>query len=157
MHNTSEEMFLYSKWAFQKLSLEESLASLRDGFITLPPSINELSFVLKRCRKRKEKSLTLSVYAYICELGLERERSVGNYLVLMLAESTGCVHYSRQVFDRLKVRNELSWNSLINSYANSSTPQHAFTMYENMEFDPSGHTFVAIAKACARLRDLERG
>eukprot|EP00250_Pteridium_aquilinum_P017996 c23889_g3_i1 orf=792-1706(+) len=123
------------------------------------PSVEDIANTLHQCWRQRDQVLTLRTYAYMCNNGLEAHRLLGNYLVLMLNE-VGNTHIAQQVFDRLTHRPERSWNSLISGYINSEKPQKALILYERMEDNsiiPSGHTFVALLKACTKLKDWERG
>eukprot|EP00250_Pteridium_aquilinum_P021071 c25021_g19_i1 orf=3-683(-) len=92
--------------------------------------------------------------------GLQTHELLGNYLVLMLVE-VGSIRDAQQVFSGLPCRNEWSWNSLINGCIKCGKPQHALNLYQRMCAEdsviPSGHTFVAVLKACAKLRNLREG
>lgn len=64
------------------------------------------------------------------------------------------------VFNRLVHQNEHSWIALILGYIECRQTQHSLKLYEKMQEDsirPSTHSLIALLKACARLKDVERG
>eukprot|EP00250_Pteridium_aquilinum_P019911 c24623_g1_i1 orf=676-1593(+) len=140
-------------------SLDEVLSLLDNG---IPPhlSFEELVDLLHKCRKERNRAHALRLHAYMCKNGLETDESLGSYLVLMLAE-TEIMHNAHGVFDGLVRRNELSWKSLITGYIRCGKPHYALSLYQEMQKDncvrPMGNTFVALLKACAKLRKLEQG
>ena len=139
------------------LKLEEMLASVED----LPryPSIETIGYMLQKCREEKNGFSTRRLYDYIQKFGLENHPSIGNYLVPMLADA-GNVCDAHKVFHNLDFPNEYSWNSLITCFIKYGDPQKAFILYQKMcisSVKPTAYTFVALLKACANLKDVERG
>ena len=63
------------------------------------------------------------------------------------------------VFYRLVDQNKYSWNSFITCYIECGELQHAFLLHQKMEdsIHPSRHTFMALLKACAWLKNTQRG
>eukprot|EP00250_Pteridium_aquilinum_P006432 c16361_g3_i4 orf=678-1229(+) len=141
------------------LSLDEALASLEDG-TQLHPSLDDFARFMLKCRTAKDRASAQRLHSCLRKIGLEEHALLGNHLVVMLVE-VGSMHDAQQVFDGLAHRNERSWNSLIIGYNKCGKPHLALAMYEKMLKDafshPNGHTFVAILKACGKLKDLEMG
>eukprot|EP00250_Pteridium_aquilinum_P002682 c12907_g1_i1 orf=451-924(+) len=122
--------------------------------------VEDIVCTLQRCRKARDWSQLLRLHVHLHKCGLETHIVVGNHLVQMLVEA-GSMYDAHQVFDMLVYRSEHTWTSLIAGYVKCGNPQHALKVYEDMQKDsyvhPSGHTFVALLKACTKLKDLERG
>eukprot|EP00250_Pteridium_aquilinum_P019063 c24275_g6_i1 orf=480-1427(+) len=140
------------------LSLENEPISLEDD--SLPqPSIEELLCIVWKCKEAKSLVSALRLHAYMYKIGLEAHRSLGNRLVSMFV-TVGSMSYAQKIFDTLVYKSESSWNSLINGYVKCGKPRRALALYENMQqisLPPSRHTFVALLKACTKLKDVERG
>eukprot|EP00250_Pteridium_aquilinum_P013764 c21560_g1_i1 orf=43-966(+) len=145
-----------SNWEI--LTLEQVLASLERHLLQL--SVNDLVSILYKCRKTKNPGLVLRLHAYLRAHELEVHATLGNHLVSSLVE-LGSIRDAQQIFDRLSHRSQCSWNSLITHYVKSGDFKRAFVLYEHMQADgtvlPSRHTFIALLKACAKLKDKERG
>lgn len=139
------------------LTLEETLVSL-EGVIDIP-SVDNFTSILHRCRKEKNLAYANHVHTHICEKGLEVHKSLGNHLVPMFVDCGSAVN-AQQVFNRLNYCNEFSWTSLIEGYIESGDSQHALILYEKMKDQhvyPSRYTFMALLKACTKLKCLEKG
>lgn len=123
-------------------------------------SVDDFVGILQRCRKARDRSRALRLHVYMSKCGLLTHMSLGNYLVVMVADS-GSIHDAQHIFDMLVCRSEHAWTSLIAGYVQIGKPEHALAMYEEMRNDssvhPSAHTFVALLTACTKLGNLERG
>eukprot|EP00250_Pteridium_aquilinum_P021348 c25097_g11_i1 orf=2-610(-) len=144
------------KSSWETLTVQEALVLLEQG---PPPSVEDFVYILQKCRKDKILENGVRLHTYMRDHGLEAHRSLGNYLVPMLVD-VGRINDAQEVFDRLAYRNEYSWNSLLTGYVKCGKSQHALSLYQKMQDDslhPSGHTFVALLNACAKLRDEKNG
>lgn len=84
---------------WEMLSFEEALASFE--LKPYPPSVEDVTCILLKCRKEKNPTYTLRLNAYYMrKTGLEANRFVGNYLVPMLMEG-GRICHAEHVFNRL--------------------------------------------------------
>eukprot|EP00250_Pteridium_aquilinum_P018650 c24150_g7_i1 orf=3-305(-) len=63
--------------------------------------------------------------------------------------------------NRMVPQNRLSPDSIITGYLKLGKLRHALTLFRYMQKSESahlcGHTFVDLLKACAKLKDLDRG
>eukprot|EP00250_Pteridium_aquilinum_P034101 c7043_g1_i1 orf=3-533(-) len=120
----------------------------------------DLICMLDRCRREKYPEDALYLHAFICSNGLDTQPLLGTCLVSLMVE-VGTMCHAQQVFDRLGYRAQESWDFLISGYVKYGEFHHAFTLYQKVEKDDSLHlssyTFVALLKATAKLKDLERG
>eukprot|EP00250_Pteridium_aquilinum_P021298 c25084_g10_i2 orf=2-265(+) len=82
-----------------------------------------------------------------CDLG------IGYMLVDMYAKN-GLLAKAQEVFDRLPVRDLVSWNALIAGYSEHRCGQEALDCFERMQLEdiaPDVITFAAVLKACGIL------
>eukprot|EP00250_Pteridium_aquilinum_P021523 c25151_g8_i1 orf=2-613(-) len=159
MHKKKMMMKMRPGGCWRMLSLEEAVHSLEED--RLPqPSVEDFACILQRCGKERDHTLAHRLHAYMRRTGLESHPLLGNFLIPMLA-GVGSMHSAQHVFNRLIQRNEWSWNSLIAGYVNCGKSERAISLYHQMQREdtarPSGHTFVAILKACTKLKDLDKG
>ncbi|XP_057830827.2 pentatricopeptide repeat-containing protein At2g03880, mitochondrial-like [Cryptomeria japonica] len=65
-----------------------------------------------------------------------------------------------KVFDQMKERNTVSWNTIIAAYQRSGYPHEAVTLFHQMQrtgFRPDQFTFSSVLPACARMGALDQG
>ncbi|MCO5577049.1 hypothetical protein L7F22_030871, partial [Adiantum nelumboides] len=97
-----------------------------------PLSLEDFTCMVYKYRKEGYPAHSLQLYTIMCESGLESLTSHGSEIVCMLVDH-GALHRAQQVFDRLVLRCEISWNSLITGYIKCGKGQDAFTIYQKMQ------------------------
>lgn len=100
-----------------------------------------------------------SIHAYIIRSGFELDVSVGNSLVFMYGRCGSNV-IARQLFDKMSVRDVVSWNAMIAGYAQNGHGNSALTLFQQMhqvEVNPNEITIVSVLPACADLAALQYG
>lgn len=83
---------------------------------------------------------------------------IGSSLVSMYAKCGGIVD-ARWEFDRLPVRNEVSWNAMIAGYVDQQEFERALEFYIEMQEEnvmPNDRTLASLLKACASLAEVDR-
>ncbi|KAI5056711.1 hypothetical protein GOP47_0028529 [Adiantum capillus-veneris] len=132
------------------LSIEDTIHALEKGLFS-EPTIETLVYIVKKCKKKKDRDYILRLLAYLQRNGLDSHKDLGNLVVSMLVEVESMGH-ARVIFDKLALRGEYSWNALIMGYASSGESQQAIDLYKLMRRDsrlhPSGYVFVALLKVC---------
>jgi pentatricopeptide repeat protein len=125
-----------------------------------PP--NEVSFVcaLKACCGLKAVERGREVHGEIVKKGLsENNPFLGSIMVDMYAKS-GLLIDAEKVFDKLKVRNEISWTALILGYSEGGHCEEALKCLAEMQYQgisPDATTFVCILKACGSIGACHHG
>ncbi|CAK9263493.1 unnamed protein product [Sphagnum jensenii] len=97
------------------------------------------------------------VHANILNTGWDADVRVGTALVSMFAKC-GKIHDARQVFDKMKVRDVISWTAMINGYADHGPYGKAMELFREMEqfgVAPNTVTFIGLLKACANQASLQ--
>ncbi|KAI5067830.1 hypothetical protein GOP47_0018358 [Adiantum capillus-veneris] len=124
----------------------------------LTSTVEELLTILQQCRFEKNVPLALYLHAHLCQSGLDSQTTLGNYLIsLLLDVERLCL--AQQVFEKLVLRNESSWNRLILGYFNQGKSRQAILLYERML--KSGYcclneyAAVALMMACVETNDSE--
>lgn len=90
---------------------------------------------------------------------LEPDVFIGSTLVDMYARC-GLLGTAQAVFDKLLVRNVVSWTVLIGGYADLGYGREALECYQRMQIagvSPSATTYVCVLKACGRVKDEDKG
>lgn len=100
-----------------------------------------------------------AVHGYAVRAGFDSTVNVSTALVDMYAKC-GRVETARLVFDGMKSRNVVSWNSMIAAYVEGGNPEEATRIFQKMldeGVEPTNVTIMEALHACADLGDLKRG
>ncbi|XP_068635737.1 pentatricopeptide repeat-containing protein At4g25270, chloroplastic [Aristolochia californica] len=100
--------------------------------------------------------LGLEIHGWVIRHGAGTSLSVANSLITMYAKNDR-IHLARAVFDEMPERDIVSWNAMIQSYAEDP---EALTVFESMEESgqsPDSVTFVSLLSTCAKLGLVEDG
>ncbi|KAG8378136.1 hypothetical protein BUALT_Bualt08G0106700 [Buddleja alternifolia] len=87
--------------------------------------------VLKACAEQSNLELGREVHKSINASSLDWNLFVQNALVSMYGKC-GDLETARDVFDKMSVRDEVSWNSIISGYASRGKWDEAFELFESM-------------------------
>nr|AKH05224.1 chlororespiratory reduction 2 [Pelargonium myrrhifolium] len=123
------------------------------------------TFVLKACVASEASPEFLmkvkEIHAHILRNGFESQVHIMTTLVDVYARFW-CADYAAYVFDKMPVRNVVSWSAMIACYANNGMPFEALELFremmlENNDCFPNSVTMVSVLQACAALAALEQG
>ena len=107
----------------------------------------------------KDLRIGKSIHGYALRLGFESKLSVINVLLYMYLEC-GCERIARLVFEGMGNKCVVSWNTMIDGYAQIGKSEEAFATFLKMldeGVEPTRIAIMAALTACADLGDLERG
>ncbi|XP_050282794.1 pentatricopeptide repeat-containing protein At1g11290, chloroplastic [Quercus robur] len=99
------------------------------------------------------------IHGYAIRAGFELLVNISTALVDMYSKC-GSVGTARLIFDGMKQRTVVSWNSMIHGYVQSGDPEEAMAIFQKMldeGVEPTNVTVMEALHACADLGDLERG
>ncbi|CAK9198456.1 unnamed protein product [Sphagnum troendelagicum] len=123
-----------------------------------PDSITYIS-LLNACTSPAALKKGQWVYNHIIQAGLEGDVRLRNALINMFTKC-GSIQDAQQAFDRMKFRDVISWNTMINSYAEHGPYGKAIEVFHQMQqegIDPDRVTFICFLKACANQASLAEG
>ncbi|KAJ6809280.1 pentatricopeptide repeat-containing protein, chloroplastic [Iris pallida] len=123
-----------------------------------PDSITLVS-ALPACADARRLEVAKSVHAFAVRAGVDGLVNVSTALVDCYCKC-GAVGTARKVFDRLRGKNAVSWNSMIDGYARSGDAEEAMRLFDRMSgagVEATEVTVLALLSACAELGDLEEG
>lgn len=113
--------------------------------------------ILRTCKIYENPAWCKSVHGVAIRRGYEANELLLNCLI----DSYGkCSHvdFARKLFDRLKVRDTVSWSALIAGLAHSGKPDEAIGVFSEMIQSgekPNGVTMVNLLEACALSAELK--
>eukprot|EP01018_Ginkgo_biloba_P034749 Gb_24823 [translate_table: standard] len=99
------------------------------------------------------------VHEEITRRGFVADVFVESALVDMYAKC-GSIQNARNLFDKMRQRDVVSWNAMIAGYAQNGPVDEALTLFYQMQqtgIQPDQYTFANVIPACANLAALEQG
>ncbi|CAL4965838.1 unnamed protein product [Urochloa decumbens] len=125
----------------------------------LSPNVVTLATVLSACAELLALRLGQELHGHTIRAVLDRHSLVQNGLVNMYGKC-GRVTAARRVFDQMKSRDLISWNSMIGSYGMHGLCDEALAMFKDMAIamvEPDGVTFIAVLSACSHTGHVAEG
>ncbi|XP_020548880.1 pentatricopeptide repeat-containing protein At2g29760, chloroplastic isoform X1 [Sesamum indicum] len=115
--------------------------------------------VIKASAKLADLQLGKGVHGIVIKEGLSSDLFVGNCLINLYAECR-CFDMSARVLSSMPERDVVSWNSIINGFAQNDCVDEALEFFRRMEregVDPNDVTMVGVLSACGKKLDLTFG
>ncbi|KAI3501715.1 hypothetical protein L1887_29688 [Cichorium endivia] len=117
--------------------------------ISILPAVGNLGYL----------TIGKSIHGYIFRSGYERHANISTALLDMYLKC-GSLSTARVIFNKMSTRNVVSWNIMIDGYAQSGDSTESLILFQKMLDDgikPTGVTIMAALHACADSGDLSRG
>eukprot|EP00253_Pinus_taeda_P001241 PITA_01241 len=108
------------------------------------PNSYTFNFVLKACAGLSAFQHGRLSHEQVIRRGLELDIFVANALVDMYAKC-GSIDAARRIFDRMSVRDVVSWTAMIAGYAQSGHPNEAWILFNKMQLSDSRPNSVTVA------------
>ncbi|XP_076923422.1 pentatricopeptide repeat-containing protein At1g53600, mitochondrial-like [Bidens hawaiensis] len=129
--------------------------------IRAPVKPNALTFssVLSSSASLAALNQGLQIHNHVLKTGLEFDLSVQNSVVSFYAKC-GCVNDAYKVFNSLNIPNTVSYNSMINGFAQNGYAKEALGLFNKMEesgVEPNGITFLGVLSACTHVGMVAEG
>ncbi|CAH2079403.1 unnamed protein product [Thlaspi arvense] len=99
------------------------------------------------------------VHAVITKTGYDSETEVGNALISMYAKC-GSISDAKKRFLELSMKNEVSWNAIINAYSKHGFGSEALDLFDQMihsNVRPNHVTLVGVLSACSHIGLVGKG
>uniref|UniRef100_A0ACD5VZH3 Uncharacterized protein n=1 Tax=Avena sativa TaxID=4498 RepID=A0ACD5VZH3_AVESA len=125
----------------------------------LSPNVVTLANVLSACAELLALRLGREVHAHVSRSMLDRHSLVENGLINMYAKC-GRVAVARKVFDGMKSKDLVSWNSMLAGHGMHGLCDDALALFTDMaraKVGPDGVTFVAVLSACSHAGRVSEG
>lgn len=122
---------------------------LGDGF-TFPLAI-------RACKLTGRFGFGRIVHNHVMQMGFQSNVHVVNEFIGMYAKM-GRIDYSYKMFDKMRVRNHISWNSMVSGFALNHDCDGALEMFQRMELEglePNIVTWTSLLSSHARCGRLE--
>ncbi|KAK5819868.1 pentatricopeptide repeat-containing protein At4g14850 [Gossypium arboreum] len=126
----------------------------------IEPTDFMVSSVISACAGMAGLELGRSIHALAVKACVEGNVFVGSALVDMYGKC-GSIDDSEQAFYEIPVRNLVSWNAMIGSYAHQGLADMALSLFQDMlswgEVVPNYVTLVCVLSACSRAGAVRMG
>lgn len=143
---------------FQMGLFEESIKSFMEMVGRFRPDLLTITSVLRACGHLRDLEFGKFVHDYMIISGFECDVTSSNILIDTYAKC-GDLLASREVFDTMKFRDPVSWNTLINGYIQSGFYDEGMMLFKMMQMDlkPDFITYITLLSMSTRLADLDLG
>lgn len=115
-----------------------------------------LSIALKACAGLMTDRSTLMVHSKVIKSGFVDVLVLGNALIHAYARC-GSISQGNQVFEEMRYRDIVTWNSMLKAYALHGKANEALELFGKMDVKPDAATFVALLSACSHAGMVQEG
>ncbi|XP_068657660.1 pentatricopeptide repeat-containing protein At4g20770 [Aristolochia californica] len=123
------------------------------------PDRTTLAVILRSCTGLGLLEFGRQVHAASIRALLHLDLFVASGLVDMHSKC-GNINVASRIFDRMKERDVVAWNSMMGGFALHSLSQEAFTFFKQMQEEairPTQFTYASLVSSCAKLSALSQG
>ncbi|KAF8109807.1 hypothetical protein N665_0091s0036 [Sinapis alba] len=146
--NTILALYVRNKNYTECLRLYEEMVDKGDGF---KPNKASITSVLTACGKLGRIDIGKRIHLYVTSNSIKSDMLLSTALLTMYAKC-GVMDMAREVFDGMRERSIVSWNSMIMGYGMSGDGEKAAEMVLDLEkygnIEPNGATLVCVLSAC---------
>eukprot|EP00250_Pteridium_aquilinum_P002574 c12798_g1_i1 orf=256-1101(+) len=146
----------YERKIYKKEHLLQAIDNLDVSILKSPQNYIE---ILQGCIMLNGLEEGRRVHTLLNISGMEEGTHIGNKLINMYMKC-GNVIDAKDVFDKMTVRNVVSWTSIIGGYAHHGLGGEAFKFFQQMKREsaaPNRVTFLCILDAFDGIGDLDKG
>ncbi|KAL4198957.1 hypothetical protein AMTRI_Chr03g48700 [Amborella trichopoda] len=114
--------------------------------------------LLKACARILALEPGKQIQTHVFKLGFASDLHINNTLIHFYS-TCGYLDLAQKVFDRMLERETVTWNAMINGYAQNGLAEEALELFRAMqaEAQPDSITVIAALSACAHAGALELG
>lgn len=139
---------------------EDSLLLLHQmGISGIKPNEFTFSTNLKACGFLGIPEYEVQIHGLCIKSGFESYPVVGNSIIDVYSKR-GRLEDAEKMFDKMPIRNLISWNAMISGYANGGQERMSFSLFQEMQEQgetPDEFTYSSVLKACSSLGALHEG
>ncbi|KAK9144129.1 hypothetical protein Sjap_004032 [Stephania japonica] len=145
---------------YSQLSMfEDAIELFREMEVQFKPDLLTITLVLRACGHMKDLELGTHVHEYMKRNNYACDTMASNILITMYAKCDNLLA-SEKVFDEIKCRDCISWNSMINAYIQKGMYGEGIELFKRMnnsQLKPDAVTYVLLLSICAHLLGIIRG
>ncbi|KAK4435910.1 Pentatricopeptide repeat-containing protein, mitochondrial [Sesamum alatum] len=119
-----------------------------------------LSRLIRSSAEKKPIFNGKAIHARLIISGSDPDVQIHNHLLTMYAK-LGHIDYAQKLFNKMLVRNLVTWTTLISAYSQVGLSEKALNCFRLMVLDdgitPNDYTYVSAISACAQCGENEEG
>ncbi|KAI0498529.1 hypothetical protein KFK09_019417 [Dendrobium nobile] len=139
---------------------QDAFKSLREMLLTdLKPNGSIFASVIPLCVRLRAPGLGASLHVFAIKCGILDDEALVPTLISMYS-SFGYLSAARMLFEMQKVKDLVSWNSMISAYSQNGTPGKALEVFQLMNFEgerPDFVTMLSVLSSSCDLSDISYG
>ncbi|KAF4376538.1 hypothetical protein F8388_025409 [Cannabis sativa] len=150
---------------------EEALSLFLEMYAVsgISPNATTMSSIVPACVRYEDFSDKESIHGYVVKMGFASDRYVQNALMDMYSRM-GKIEISKKIFESMKERDIVSWNTMITGYVICGYHDEALNLLHEMQLGsgelkdekgirlkPNSVTLMTILPGCAALSALAKG
>ncbi|XP_020267393.1 putative pentatricopeptide repeat-containing protein At1g68930 isoform X2 [Asparagus officinalis] len=146
----------YGQNGFSEEAMRAFIEMERDG---TEPDDYTLGSVISSCANIASLEEGAQFHCRAIVSGLLSYLTVSNAIVTLYGKC-GCIEESHQLFDEMKIKDQVSWTALVSGYAQFGKAKETIELFEMMlakGVKPDGVTFIGVLSACSRAGLVEKG
>ncbi|KAJ4834479.1 hypothetical protein Tsubulata_005628, partial [Turnera subulata] len=143
---------------FRMELFQESIKLFGEMVKRFKPDLLTITSVLRACGRLEDLQFGMFVHDYILRNGIECDITTSNVLIDTYAKCRDLLA-AQKVFDTMKCRDIVSWNSLLSGYIQDGNFDQAMRLFKmiQMDFRPDSITTVKILTVATELADINFG
>ncbi|KAJ4957841.1 hypothetical protein NE237_024952 [Protea cynaroides] len=117
------------------------------------------AIALKACADSSALTYGRAIHTHSLKMGFDSSSFVANTLATMYSKC-GKLHYGLRIFERMRVRDVVSWTTVIATYVQMCQEVdaiQAFIQMRESDIDPNEFTFAAVISGCGGLANIGWG
>ncbi|KAL8110112.1 pentatricopeptide repeat-containing protein At3g03580 [Apium graveolens] len=136
---------------------EESIELFQDMVSKFEPDLLTITSVLRACTHIGELNYAKLVHKYMTRKGYTCDTTASNILISMYSKCSDMVT-AREIFDRIKYPDLVSWNSLINGYFRNGCFAESVNMFKMLKvvLGPDFVTYLTLLSMSTQLVNLSQ-
>ncbi|XP_026666250.1 pentatricopeptide repeat-containing protein At5g27110-like [Phoenix dactylifera] len=150
----------YLRGGWPRLALDVYREMVTPSCTKCEPDGQTFHLVITACARLSEFELGYRVGGLARAKGLEADLLVGTALVGVYSKA-GDLETARKLFDKMAVRDVVSWNAMISGYSQAGFLFEAMSLFKDMRFvhgiPPTEATFVSLISCCASSGSVNNG
>ncbi|KAK1277112.1 Pentatricopeptide repeat-containing protein [Acorus gramineus] len=123
------------------------------------PDAFTFAFLFKACERSRAETKSREAHASAIRYGFVSDVLVATNLLSSYSEN-GSIDSAKRVFDEMREKDLVAWNSMISCYVRAGLHDEARKVYDFMRYSevgPDGFTLVALLSSCAEAGALNFG
>lgn len=119
----------------------------------IKPNLGSILSVLSATSELKDVRKGKCIHGYVLKHGFDLNVEISNQTINMYSKC-GCIVYARQIFNRIRYRDLVSWTSMMMGYVHHGHADEAILLFRLMQMEQVEHDTVALINLLQALCQL---